>query len=327
MKEDLDRDLFVAPKWRRRLVYWLRDHIRVASEVSKNMSLELSSSFLTWFILGLTVSFPAGLYLAHLNTEKAEGLVGLTGGLAIYFQTGTTESEIISLQDWITQNPELEVKEVRSSEEAFEDLLSTISDQTREPNLLEGIDHTVLPAIMLVELPAGYNERRLITLRSEIEEFPRVDSVVMQYEWLERLAALQSLIEKFWLLSSFLFGLASVLVTSISISFAIQGQLEELKVFHFLGATKRQVRRPFIYLGAIFGIGGGLMALFILALVLSIIEPSLSSLDLSYGQEGLIVGFDLFFSSVLILCCVFLGIIGATLAASRELINLDELVS
>ena len=94
-----------------------------------------------------------------------------------------------------------------------------------------------------------------------------------------------------------------------------------------MGATKRQVRRPFIYLGAIFGIGGGLMALFILALVLSIIEPSLSSLDLSYGREGLIVGFDLFFSSVLILCCVFVGIIGATLAASRELINLDELVS
>ena len=116
MKEDLDKDLFAAQKWRRLLVYWLRDHIRVASEVSKNMSLELSSSFLTWFILGLTVSFPAGLYLAHLNTEKAEGLVGLTGGIAIYFQTGTTESEIIGLKDWVMQNPELEVKEVRSSQ-------------------------------------------------------------------------------------------------------------------------------------------------------------------------------------------------------------------
>ncbi len=324
MKENLDRDLFVAPKLSRRLVNWRRDHIRVANEVSKNVSLELFSSFLTWFILGLSVSFPAGLYLAHLNTEEAEGLVGLTGGLAIYFQVGTTESEITSLQDWMTQDAELEVIEVRSSEMAFDALVSTISDWTNEPNFLDGINHNVLPATMLVELPAGYDEQRLIALRSEIEEFPKVDSVVMKYEWLERLAAFQSLIENFWILSALLFGLASILVTSISISFAIQGQLEELRVFHFLGATKRQVRRPFIYLGAIYGVGGGLMALFILALALSIIEPSLSSLYLTYGREGFISGFDLYFSSVLILFCMVLGVIGARLAASRELNNLDD---
>ena len=134
--------------------------------------------------------------------------------------------------------PELELKEVRSSEKAFEDLMSIISDQTKEPNLLEGIDHTVLPATMLVELPSGYDERRLIELKAEIEELPRVDSVAMQYEWLERLSAFQSLIENLWILSALLFGLASVLVTSISISFAIRSQLEELKVFQFLGAQK-----------------------------------------------------------------------------------------
>ena len=327
MKKDLDRDLFAAPKLGRHLVNWLRDHIRVAHEVSKNVSLELFSSFLTWFILGLSLSFPAGLYLAHLNAEEVEGLVGLTGGIAIYFQTGTTESEIASTQDWIEQNPGLELKEVRSSEKAFEDLMSSISDHTKEANLLDGIDHTVLPATMLVELSAGYDERSLIALKAEIEGLPRVNSVAMQYEWLERLAAFQSLIENLWVLSALLFGLASVLVTSISISFAIQSQLEELKVFQFLGATKRQVRRPFIYLGAIFGIGGGLIALFILALGLSIIETSLSSLYLSYGREGLIAGFDLYFSSILILCCVALGIIGARLAASRELDNLDDIIA
>ena len=327
MKKDLDRDLFAAPKLGRRLVNWFRDHIRVAHEVSKNVSLELFSSFLTWFIVGLSLSFPAGLYLAHLNAEEVEGLVGLTGGVAIYFQTGTNESEIASMQDWIAKNTELELKEVRSSEKAFEGLMSTISDQIKEPNLLEGIDHTVLPATMLVELPASYDESRLNALIAEIEELPRIDSVAMQYEWLERLAAFRSLIENLWILSALLFGLASVLVTSISISFAIQSQLEELKVFQFLGATKRQVRRPFIYLGAIFGIGGGLIALFILALVLSVIEPSLSSLYFSYGREGFIAGFDLYFSLILILCCVALGIIGARLAATRELDNLDDLIT
>ena len=327
MNKDLDRDLFAAPELGRRLGNWLRDHIRVAHEVSKNVSLELFSSFLTWFIVGLSLSFPAGLYLAHVNAEKVEGLVGLTGGVAIYFQTGTTESEIAIMQDWIAQNPELELKEVRSSEKAFEDLMTIISDQTKEPNLLEGIDHTVLPATMLVDLPSGYDERRLIALKAEIEELPRVDSVAMQFEWLERLAAFQLLIENLWILSALLFGLASVLVTSISISFAIQSQLEELKVFKFLGATKTQVRRPFIYLGAVFGIGGGLIALFILAVVLSVIEPGLSSLYLSYGREEFVAGFDLYFSLILLLCCVALGIIGARLASGRELDNLDDMIA
>ena len=327
MKKDLDRDLFGAPKLGRRLVNWRRDHIRVAREVSKNVSVELFSSFLTWFIVGLSLSFPAGLYLLHFNTEKIEGLIGLKGGVAIYFQTGTTDSEIANMQDWIAQNPELELKEVRSSQKAFQDLMSVISEQTKEPNLLEGINHTVLPATMLVELPSGYDERRLIALKAEIEELPRVDSVSMQYEWLERLAAFRLLVENLWILSALLFGLASVLVTSISISFAIRSQLAELTVFQFLGATKRQLRRPFIYLGAIFGIGGGLIALFILAVVLSVIEPSLSSLYLSYGREAFIAGFDLYFSLVLILCCLALGIIGARLASSRELDNLDDMIA
>ena len=327
MKKYLERDLFAAPKLGRQLVNWLRDHIRVAHEVSKNVSLELFSSFLTWFIVGLSLSFPAGLYLAHLNAEKFEALVGLKGGVAIYFQTGTTESEIAIIQDWIAKNPELELKEVRSSEKAFEGLMSMISDQTKEPNILEGIDHTVLPASMLVELPSGFDEHRLVALRAEIEELPKVDFVAMQYEWLERLAAFQSLIENLWILSALLFGLAAVLVTSISISFAIRSQIEELKVFQFLGATKRQVRRPFIYLGAVFGIGGGLIALFILALVLSVIEPSLFSLYLSYGREAYIAGFDLYFSLILILSCVVLGIIGARLASGRELDNLDDMIA
>ena len=86
LKKDLDRDLFAAPELGRRLGNWLRDHIRVAHEVSKNVSLELFSSFLTWFIVGLSLSFPAGLYLAHLNAEKVEGLLGLKGGVAFIFK-------------------------------------------------------------------------------------------------------------------------------------------------------------------------------------------------------------------------------------------------
>ena len=51
------------------------------------MWLRAFQQFFAWFIVGLSLSFPAGLYLAHLNAEKVEGLVGLKGGLAIYFQT------------------------------------------------------------------------------------------------------------------------------------------------------------------------------------------------------------------------------------------------
>ena len=86
--------------------------------------------------MGLSLSF-RWLISRSFKCREVEGLVGLKGGVAIYFQMGTTESEIAIMQDWIAQNPELELKEVRSSEKAFEDLMSIISDQTKEPNLLE----------------------------------------------------------------------------------------------------------------------------------------------------------------------------------------------
>ena len=62
-------------------------------------------------------------------------------------------------------------------------------------------------------------------------------------------------------------------------------QQDEIAVLQQLGATDGFVRRPFIYLGAWYGLAAGLAALGLVAIAAALLQPSLASLVGSYGSR------------------------------------------
>jgi cell division transport system permease protein len=79
------------------------------------------------------------------------------------------------------------------------------------------------------------------------------------------------------------------------------------------------MRRPFIYFGACYGLGGGVMAVMFLALILNGIEEPLGSLLASYQVPLQIKGFDGQFLGSVISAGVLLGITGAWVAVLLRL--------
>ncbi|GIS18849.1 MAG: hypothetical protein CM15mP120_07650 [Pseudomonadota bacterium] len=76
---------------------------------------------------------------------------------------------------------------------------------------------------------------------------------------------------------------------------AIDGRLEELRVLSLVGATRAQIRRPFVYFGVFYGLGGAIVAAMLLAITLTAIETPLTALlgsyDLPVRSEVLICFF------------------------------------
>ena len=62
---------------------------------------------------------------------------------------------------------------------------------------------------------------------------------------------------------------AAVLVAFASIRLAIDARLAEIRVLALIGATRAQLRRPFLYLGSALGFGGGMMAIVLMAVFLT----------------------------------------------------------
>ena len=79
--------------------------------------------------------------------------------------------------------------------------------------------------------------------------------------WRERLTGWMGFGERLtWVLAA-LFGLGALLVVGNTVRLDIQSRREEIGVLQLLGASDGFIRRPFIYLGAWYGLAAGAIAL------------------------------------------------------------------
>ena len=86
-----------------------------------------------------------------------------------------------------------------------------------------------------------------------------------------------------------------------------------------IGATHAFVRRPFLYSGAWYGLGGGVLALLLLLLGGQWLVLPVTSLANSYGADFTMPSLGGSGSTILLFCSTLLGWLGAWLAVSRHL--------
>ena len=298
---------------------WCRDHLRVARDTLHFVSARLGTSLLVWLLLGIALALPAGLFLLQIN------LAGMTTawegrpGLSVYFDLGLADDEIAATAAALGNRSEISVVKVTSQAEALQEFQT----YTSLANALDLLAENPLPASLRATLAEGAS---LIDLELVAEFAGRsagVSEVVVEKTWLERVTDITRIVSRLGLMLGVLFGVGAVLVTATSVRLAIEARLEELRVLKLVGATDRQIRRPYLYFGAFYGLGGGLIAAMMISLFLVIIETPLTHLLGSYGQDLEMSGFDPKFLLALLAVGGILGIAGALLAARQRLADLE----
>jgi cell division transport system permease protein len=300
---------------------WWRDHVRIGRETMHFISARLGTSLLVWLLVGIALALPAGLYLIQQNlsamTQAWDGRPGLTA----YFELGTADAVIRSAADRLAEDERVVTVTVTDPDSALDEFRRF----TDLADALDLLDANPLPASLKATLATEVTVEALTSMTTEVSGFDGVAEVVVEKTWLERVSDISSVVSRLGVILGLLFGIGAVLVTSTSVRLAIEARLEELKVLRLIGATERQMRRPFLYFGAFYGLGGGLVAAMLISLCLVIVEAPLSSLLGSYSQELDLVGFDPLFLGSLLFIGGVLGVLGALMAATSRLRDLEIL--
>ena len=297
---------------------WWRGHWRVALDVFAFVSVRTGTSLLVWLLVGIALALPASLMLLQTNLSRlAADWGGGRPSVSVYMELGVLNAAELAAQ--LERRAEVEAVALTTQEQA----LAEFTAYTGLGDALTGLERNPLPASLRVTLVADAGADALEAVAASVREAVGVADVVVERTWLTRINAISRLARSLGVVFGVLFGVGAVLVTATTVRFAIDSQLEELKVMKLVGAGAAQLRRPFLYFGALYGAGGGLVAAMLVSLGLIVLEAPLLDLLGSFDQTLVLGGFDPAFVAALVGLGSALGMAGAMLAVRQRLAGLE----
>ena len=309
------------PRLKRPIMATFRDHVSVIRDSVRSTSHRFGTSLLVWFLIGTAMSLPAGLYMIERNIEMFARQWESLNSFSIYFEVGASEGEVNKLVQQIRSQVEVATVRTITPEEALDEF-SSYTEITDAMMLLES---NPLPASARVTVDDELSLERLSEIASQFDAASAIEEIVVERAWLERLHAVDELVSRLGWVLGILFGAGAVLITAASVRLALEMRLEEIKVLKLVGATNAFVRRPFLYFGIIYGLGGALVAAMVLSASLILLEAPLAAVWSSYGEMVSFHGDEPAFYFILILVGAILGWVGGLVSSNQRLsdINID----
>ena len=108
-----------------------------------------------------------------------------------------------------------------------------------------------------------------------------------------------------------------------TIKLAVESRRDEILVVKLVGGTNAFVRRPFLYTGFWYGLGGGILAWLLVQFAIFWLAGPIGKLVLAYGSEYAISGLGFSGGTALVLGAALLGLIGAWLVVDRQIRNIE----
>ena len=308
-----------ARSLRDRWFAYLENHHWVARESLRGLLQVWLASAMTWLVIGIALALPTILYLILSNASNLSGDWHGKPRISVYLQSTVSVAEGQAFARQLgSQAGDVSSLEYISPAAA----LAEFTERSGFGDVLQTLDRNPLPAVIVIE-PMSRQAAQLQLLIAKLELEPEVESVSFDLVWLERLFAILSLAERFVIALGGFLALGVLLVIGNTIRLAIENRRAEIEVVKLVGGTDSFVRRPFLYLGFWYGLGGALSAWVLVGLSLMFLAAPVEMLLASYQGDFAVSGLGFGESLLLLAIGGGLGILGATLAVGRHLSRIE----
>ncbi len=273
-------------------------------------------TFLTLLVIAVALALPLGLELLLTNVRVATGGFANAVDLSVYLKTDVSGAKAEQLARNARARPGVAGVEVISADAA----LKQFRAYSGFGAALGVLTSNPLPNVLHVHpTEDAKSAASLEALRSYFAAWPEVDVVQIDAQWVQRFNAILEVSWQLLLLTAAVLGAGVVAVIGNTVRLEIDSRRAEIEVVKIVGGSHRFVRRPFLYEGALYGLGGALLAWAIAAGALALLAAPIASLTRSYGSHFSLLGPTAQDLEVLLGAGIVLGWIGAWISATRHL--------
>jgi cell division transport system permease protein len=278
------------------------------------------ATLLTLVVIALALALPTALRLLVSNAQSATGNFVNAVDLSVYLKTDVPLAKAQQLAQAAQQRPDVASVTLISADKGLEDFRA----YSGFGDALAALKENPLPHVLHVRPRAqDTSPASLELLRHYFTAWPEVELVQVDSEWVMRFNAILEVMRRLLLIAAAVLGVGVLAVIGNTIRLEIQGRRAEIEVTKLVGGSNAFVRRPCLYTGVLYGLGGALLAWGIIAIAVALLSEPVATLARLYGSRYLVRGPTASDIGTLLGAGVALGWIGAWISAARHLKGIE----
>jgi cell division transport system permease protein len=293
---------------------WLRLHALAFGEALRRLGAQPLAAVTSILVLGIALSLPVIAAMLLRSVAAGTAQFDTDPHVNVYLTLDASDEDAKQVGEALRASPDAASVRFISRTQALEELRAT----THLAEILASLDRNPLPHAFTVRVRST-EPARLQAAKAEWAKLPKVDQVVADFEWSERLGRWLQFGERVVTAIGILLGLAVLLIVGHLIRLQVVTRREEIEVSQLIGATAADVRRPFLYHGAIQGLLAGVVAVATAALLGLWLGAEVRALTPTYASDFKVLFVNAPSLAGVIAGTALLGLLGAWLAVDREL--------
>jgi cell division transport system permease protein len=278
------------------------------------------ATLMTMGVVAVALALPLFLNLFLTNVRGATGNWNDAFDLSVYMDKRANPVRTQSVAKQLRQRGDVAAVRVITADQA----LAEFRNDSGFGKALDALSENPLPDTLIVTPTlAASTPEGTAALKGAIAAVADVQSVQLDTEWVKRLHAMLDILRRVVLLTGGLLGAGVVLIVGNTIRLDILNRRAEIEVMKLVGASDGFARRPFLYSGIWYGLGGGLLALILVAIAAAVLAQPVEGLAKLYGSRFRLTGLG-FITCVRVLGLgVGLAWLGSWFAATRHIRGID----
>lgn len=292
----------------------LRLHGQALGSAAARLAAQPLGTAFSVLVIGIAIALPVLAAIAISSLGAFTSGLDTDPQVNVYLALDASTEDAKRVEAALRAHPETAAVRFIPRERALEELKAS----THLGELLAALDRNPLPHAFTVRARAA-DPARLRAMRSDWAKLAGVDQVVADFEWSEKLAGWVRFGERALAGVSALLAIAVAFIVGHLIRLQVVTRREEIEVSQLIGATFADVRRPFLYHGALQGALAGVAAVLIAWAVTAWLRFELQALTSSYATEFKVVFLGNGHVAQIILAAALLGWVGAWISVAREL--------
>jgi cell division transport system permease protein len=265
---------------------------------------------LTLLVIGLALALPLALNLFVTNAQTA------TGG----FKTDVPLAKAQQLAADARQRSEVAQVSLIAADKALDEFRTYSGFGAA----LEALKENPLPHVLHVRpKPESSSPGELESLRRYFAAWPEVDIVQIDSEWVMRFNAILGVLRRLLVITAALLAAGVLAVIGNTIRLEILNRRAEIEVTKLVGGSNGFVRRPFLYTGVLYGLGGAVLGWLIVEAAVAILGRPVATLAQLYGSRYSLQGPTSDEILIVLGAGVVLGWLGAWISAARHLRSIE----